>query len=156
VVASLHTQIDNRPLEIRAEPALPQLPLDRRLLKLALKQVLDNALKYSPSRSPISVLVSNGAGVVNFDITDRGPGIPEQEQGRLFERFYRSPSVKNQVPGFGLGLAIANSIVQAHRGQLIVNSRPGETTFRVTLPLGETEEPPTKEPQPAAGSGARP
>ena len=58
-----------------------------------------------------------------------------QEQGRVFERFYRSPSVKNQVPGFGLGLAIANNIAQAHHGELTVNSRPGETTFRLTLPL---------------------
>jgi two-component system sensor histidine kinase KdpD len=156
VVASLHTQIDNRAVEIRAEPALPQLPLDRRLLKLALKQVLDNALKYSPPRSPIVVRVSNGGDAVHFDITDRGPGIPEQEQGRLFERFYRSPSVKNQVPGFGLGLAIANSIVQAHHGQFVVNSSPGETTFRVTLPLGPTQEPRTPEPQAAAGTGVRP
>jgi two-component system sensor histidine kinase KdpD len=135
VVASLHTQIDNRPVEIRAEEPLPQLALDRRLVKLALKQVLDNALKYSPPRSPVTVHLSNSANVINFEITDHGPGIPEQEQGRLFERFYRSPSVKNQVPGFGLGLAIANNIVQAHHGELTVNSRPGETTFRMTLPL---------------------
>ena len=107
VVASLHTQIDNRPVEVRSEGSLPHLSLDRRLLKLALKQVLDNALKYSPPRSPVDVRVSNGGSSVNFEITDRGQGIPEQEQGRLFERFFRSPSVKNQVPGFGLGLAIA-------------------------------------------------
>jgi two-component system, OmpR family, sensor kinase len=100
--------------------------------------------------------VSNGDDAIHFDITDHGPGIPEQEQGRLFERFYRSPSVKNQVPGFGLGLAIANSIVQAHHGQLIVNSSPGETTFRVTLPLGPAQKPQNPEPQPAAGTGARP
>jgi signal transduction histidine kinase len=81
------------------------------------------------------VSVSNGSDSVNFEITDHGPGIPEQEQGRLFERFYRSPSVKTQVPGFGLGLAIASNIVQAHHGALTVNSRPGETTFRLTLPL---------------------
>jgi two-component system sensor histidine kinase KdpD len=140
VVASLHTQIDNRPVEIRSEESLPQLSLDRRLLKLALKQVLDNALKYSPARSPVSVHLSNGlAGdgnaAINFEITDQGPGISQQEQSHLFERFYRSPAVKNQVPGFGLGLAIANSIVQAHHGELTVNSRPGETTFRMTLPL---------------------
>src|SRR5580698_8388407 len=55
VVASLHTQIDNRPVQIQSEPSLPQLSLDRRLVKLALKQVLDNALKYSPPRSPIAV-----------------------------------------------------------------------------------------------------
>src|SRR5580698_1704940 len=135
VVASLHTQIDNRPVEIQAEGSLPQLELDRRLLKLALKQVLDNALKYSPPRSPVTVRVSNGGDSINFEITDHGAGIPEQEQGHLFERFYRSPSVKNQVPGFGLGLAIANNIVLAHHGELSVNSRPGETTFRMTLPL---------------------
>ncbi len=139
VVASLHTQIDKRPVEITSEASLPQLALDRRLLKLALKQVLDNALKYSPPRSPVTVRVSNGVSdgnqSVNFEVTDHGPGIPEQEQGRLFERFYRSPSVKNQIPGFGLGLAIANNIVQAHHGQLSVNSHPGETTFRMALPL---------------------
>lgn len=140
VVASLHTQIDNRPVEIRSETGMPQLALDRRLLKLALKQVLDNALKYSPPRSPIDVKVSNGPlpgqkAAVNFEITDHGPGIPQQEQGRVFERFYRSPAVKTQVPGFGLGLAIASNIAQAHQGELTVASRPGETTFRLTLPV---------------------
>jgi two-component system OmpR family sensor kinase len=90
------------------------------------------------------VHVSNSNGAVNFEITDHGQGIPEQEQRRLFERFYRSPSVKNQIPGFGLGLAIANNIVQAHHGELTVSSRPGETTFRISLPLA-----------PAAGPGPR-
>jgi len=94
--------------------------------------------------------VSNGNHAINFEITDHGPGIPAQEQGRVFERFYRSPSVKNQIPGFGLGLAIANTIVHAHHGELTVNSRPGETTFRVTLPLQQTPETPT-----ADGQGAR-
>jgi two-component system sensor histidine kinase KdpD len=140
VVASLHTQIDHRPVEVQSEGAVPQLALDRRLVKLAIKQVLDNALKYSPPRSPIGVRVSNGSSLdgqaaVNVEITDHGPGIPEPEQGRVFERFYRSPAVKTQVPGFGLGLAIASNIVQAHQGELTVASRPGETTFRMTLPV---------------------
>jgi two-component system sensor histidine kinase KdpD len=142
VLASLRTQIDSRPIEIQSDPSLPQLPLDRRLVKLALKQVLDNALKYSPHRSAVKVRLSvgnNSVGdnAVNFEITDQGPGIPEQEQSHLFERFYRSPSVKNQVPGFGLGLAIANNIVLAHNGQLTLTSRPGETTFRMRLPVEE-------------------
>jgi two-component system sensor histidine kinase KdpD len=140
VLASLRTQIDDRPVEIHSDDSLPQLALDRRLLKLALKQVIDNALKYSPPRSPVSVRVSDGNGAIHFEITDHGNGIPEQEQGRLFERFYRSPSVKNQVPGFGLGLAIANNIVQAHHGELTVNSRPGETTFRMSLPIAPDGE----------------
>ena len=104
--------------------------------------MLDNALKYSPHRSAVKVRLSsdnssNGDNAVNFEITDQGPGIPEQEQSRLFERFYRSPSVKNQVPGFGLGLAIANNIVLAHNGQLTLTSRPGKTTFRMRLPVEE-------------------
>jgi two-component system sensor histidine kinase KdpD len=136
-LASLHTQIDSRPVEIQSDPSLRQLPIDRRLVKLALKQVLDNALKYSPQRTAVKVRLFNGDNAVNFEITDQGPGIPEQEQSRLFERFYRSPSVKNQVPGFGLGLAIANNIVLAHHGELTVTSRPGETTFRMRLPLEE-------------------
>jgi two-component system sensor histidine kinase KdpD len=152
VVASLHTQIDNRPVEIRSEGSLSPLPLDRRLLKLALKQVLDNALKYSPPRSPVTVRVSNGGvsngnRAISFEITDHGPGIPAREQGRVFERFYRGPSVKNQIPGFGLGLAIASHIVQAHHGELTVNSVPGETTFRLTLPLPQASETPTPDAQ---------
>ena len=139
VIASLHTQIEDRPVDVRADAAPPLVPLDRRLMKLALKQMLDNALKYSPPRSPVSVVVSNGTGAVNFEVVDHGPGIPEQEQHRLFERFYRSPSVKNKVPGFGLGLAIASSVVQAHGGELAVSSHPGETTFRITLPLNAAD-----------------
>jgi two-component system sensor histidine kinase KdpD len=154
VVASLHTQIDHRPVDIRSEGSLPQFPLDRKLLKLALKQVLDNALKYSPPRSRVTVRVSDGVAsdgnhAIQFEVTDQGQGISTQEQGRVFERFYRSPSVKNQVPGFGLGLAIANNIAQAHNGELTVNSRPGETIFRLTLPLPRTAQTKTPDAQEA-------
>lgn len=145
VVASFTTQIDDRPVEILSDAALAPVPMDRRLLKLALRQLLDNALKYSPPRSPITLRIhggssSDGNGAISFEVTDRGQGIPSQEQGRLFERFYRSPTVKNQVPGFGLGLAIANNIAQAHHGQITVESRAGETTFRMTLPVERTAE----------------
>jgi two-component system OmpR family sensor kinase len=75
---------------------------------------------------------------LTIEITDRGNGIPAQEQTRIFDRFYRSPSSKSQVPGSGLGLSIANRIVQAHNGDLTVTSRPGETTFRMTLPVVQT------------------
>lgn len=135
VIASLNRQIDERSVEVHAQENLPQVPVDRRLFELALKQLLDNALKYSPPRSPITVNLSNGAGAINFEITDHGPGIPAQEQTRLFERFYRSPSVKTQVTGFGLGLSIANNIVQAHHGSISVSSHPGKTTFRLSLPI---------------------
>ncbi len=67
--------------------------------------------------------------------TDYGKGIPADEQLRIFDRFYRSPAVKRQIPGSGLGLSIAHGIVRAHNGELTVSSRPGLTTFRITLPV---------------------
>ncbi len=140
VVASLRTNIDGRPTEVLCDGQLPQIAIDRRLLKLALKQVLDNALKYSPPGSPVVVRVYDGGGMLNFEITDQGAGIPAQEQNRIFERFYRSAAVKNQIPGSGLGLSIASNIAQAHLGGLTVTSHPGETTFRLSLPLHQQAE----------------
>jgi len=98
------------------------------------KQILDNALKYSPAGKPVEIRVYARDGSVVVDVTDHGPGISIPEQARIFERFYRGPSIRQQIPGSGLGLSIASSIAQAHGGDLTVTSRPGETTFRITLP----------------------
>jgi two-component system sensor histidine kinase KdpD len=136
-VASLPAELAGR-LELVCSERLPELVLDRRLLRLALRQLVDNALKYSPPASPVRICIHGEDGRVAIEITDRGEGIPLQEQRRIFERFYRSPSVSNQIPGSGLGLSIAASIVRAHKGELDVESRPGQTTFRLTLPAGST------------------
>jgi two-component system, OmpR family, sensor histidine kinase KdpD len=135
VVFSMKSKIGDRPLEFVSDGRLPAVPLDRRLMKLAIKQLLDNALKYSPTDAPVSVRASVSGGTVVLEIMDHGKGIPAQEQGRIFERFYRSPSVQDRIPGSGLGLSIAHRILQAHGGDLTVQSRPGETTFRLTLPV---------------------
>jgi two-component system, OmpR family, sensor histidine kinase KdpD len=133
VVASMHNVIDGRPLNVLCDEHPPAAPVDRRLVKLAIKQLLDNALKYSPPDTPVTIRVHNGNGVT-VTVTDQGKGIPAQEQTRIFERLYRSPSVQHQIPGSGLGLSIAQNIVRAHHGELAVASRPGETTFRLTFP----------------------
>ena len=86
-------------------------------------------------RIPEAIGIRQEGETIVVEITDHGKGIPLQEQSRIFDRFYRSPSVKQQIPGSGLGLSIAHSIVRAHNGDLTVASRPGETTFRVTLPV---------------------
>ncbi len=135
VVASMNTKFDGRPVEVECGERVPPLAFDRRLVKLAIKQLLDNALKYSPSGTPITIGMKCVHGNVALDVTNRGEGIPVQEQRRIFERFYRSPSVQHQAPGSGLGLSIAHRIAQAHNGDLTVTSQPGETTFRMTLPL---------------------
>jgi two-component system sensor histidine kinase KdpD len=136
VVASMHNEIDERAVQIDAGDALPEIALDRRLMKLAIKQLLGNALKYSPPGSPIRIRLHSSDPGITLEITDHGKGIPMSEQGRIFERFYRSPAVTHRIPGSGLGLTIAHRIVQAHHGELTVNSRPGETTFRIVLPAG--------------------
>ncbi len=136
VVASMENVIDGRPLNVICDEHPPAAPVDRRLAKLAIKQLVDNALKYSPPDTPVTVRVHNSSGVT-VTVTDCGKGIPAQEQERIFERLYRSPSVQHQIPGSGLGLSIAQNIVKAHHGELAVASRPGETTFRLTFPANQ-------------------
>jgi signal transduction histidine kinase len=76
---------------------------------------------------------------VTMEITDFRQGIAEDEQLRIFERFYPSPPVRDQIPGSGLGLSIAHSIVRAHNGDLSVRSQPGCTTFPMSLPVTAQE-----------------
>jgi two-component system sensor histidine kinase KdpD len=137
VVASMRNEIDSRPVNVVCDEYL-SIAIDRRLVKLAVKQLVDNALKYSPPDAPVTVRVHNGSGVT-VAVTDYGKGIPMQEQTRIFERLYRSPAVRSQIPGSGLGLSIAQSIVRAHHGDLNVTSRPGETTFRLILPVDQKD-----------------
>jgi two-component system, OmpR family, sensor histidine kinase KdpD len=140
VVKSLEKNMDGRPLEFLADGEPSPVGVDRRLMALAVKQVLDNAIKYSMPQSPIGIRIRRHPQTVDLEITDHGKGIPVQEQALIFERFYRSPAVKRQVVGSGLGLSIAKSIVKAHNGELTVSSHPGETTFQLTLPLAATGE----------------
>ena len=135
VLTSMHSETEERQICMAFDERLPTMAFDRRLMKLAVKQLLDNAIKYSPSDTSIEIALRESNGALVMEIIDHGPGVADDEQGRIFERFYRSPSVKNQIPGSGLGLSIAQSIIQAHGGELSVCSRPGRTTFRMTLPV---------------------
>jgi two-component system sensor histidine kinase KdpD len=138
LVGSMKNAIDSRPVEVLCAPNTPRIILDRRLIKLAIKQLLDNALKYSPPDTPVIFRVEPSDTAVRLEITDYGKGVPEQEQRRIFQRFYRISATKG-TPGSGLGLSIAQKIVHAHRGELTLTSRPGETTFRMILPLDNKE-----------------
>jgi len=139
VLASLQNAIEDRPLQADLQTAQHTILLDRRLLRLAVKQLLDNALKYSAPGSPLKITIHEDDGTIGLDVTNQGSQIPAEEQSRVFERFYRSPAVKHRIPGSGLGLSIAHSIVRAHGGTLAVVSGPGETTFRMSLPARNSE-----------------
>ena len=135
-VAASMRGTEDRPVRVIAGEGAPLIPADRRLVKLAIKQLLDNALKYSPPESPVTVNVRECGDAVAVEVTDLGRGIPPQEQKHVFERMYRGPSTSRRIPGSGLGLSIALSIARAHHGDLSFTSRPGETVFRLTLPEG--------------------
>jgi two-component system sensor histidine kinase KdpD len=106
---------------------------DRDLIGLALRQILDNAIKYSPPTATLEV-VARGNGAVEIAVRNSGATIPEREQARIFERFYRGVQAR-QVPGSGMGLAIVQEIVRAHGGTLrVVSSPDAGTTFTLSLP----------------------
>ncbi len=109
------------------------------LIEQAVNNLLDNALKYSPDDSPVSVRCCAAGDEVAVSVTDLGPGIPAEHLPRLFERFYRVDKARSrQMGGTGLGLAICKHIAQAHRGRIAVTSDVGRgSTFTMYLPRQE-------------------
>ncbi len=108
---------------------------DRELLALALRQLLDNALKYSPPTSTIDIRAL-GNGVMDVIVHNSGSTIPAPEQERVVERFYRGAQARH-IPGTGMGLAIVQQIARAHGGTLTISSTPDAgTTFTLSLPRG--------------------
>jgi two-component system sensor histidine kinase KdpD len=108
---------------------------DRELLGLALRQLLDNALKYSPSASTIEVRAQD-KGAVEIVVRNSGSVIPEREQARVVERFYRGAQARH-IPGTGMGLAIVQQIARAHGGTLTIASSPeAGSAFTLSLPRG--------------------
>jgi two-component system, OmpR family, sensor kinase len=110
---------------------------DRLILRQAIVNLFDNAIKSSPAKSRIEVVVGESDGRAILDITDQGPGIPNEHQPYVFDRFYRVDKARSRAwGGAGLGLSIARWAVEAHGGELTLKSKEGEgTTFRISLPL---------------------
>ncbi len=110
---------------------------DESLLRHIFTNLLSNAVKYSPAGSPVSFQVHRAGKIAICRIADRGCGIPEADQKRLFQAFYRGSNVE-QIPGTGLGLLIVQRCVGLHGGEIRLESIEGKgTTFSVALPLFE-------------------
>ena len=110
---------------------------DGELLKRMLLNLLDNAVKYTPEGGEIRLELSSQDGNARLTVSDTGIGIPEDDQPRIFDRFYRVDKARSRaLGGAGLGLSIVRWIVEAHAGQIQVESQPGRgSVFRVDLPL---------------------
>ncbi|MDQ0737125.1 two-component system sensor histidine kinase SenX3 [Arthrobacter agilis] len=117
---------------------------DRDLLMTAFRNLIDNAIRYSPEGTRVGVGVRSREGLVQVSVTDQGPGITPEEQERIFERFYRIDAARSrQTGGTGLGLSIVKHVVSNHGGEVTVWSQTGQgSTFTVRLPEmeGSTED----------------
>jgi two-component system OmpR family sensor kinase len=125
-------------LELPGEPV--QVLGDEHRLHQVLANLMSNAAKHTPAGTTVTVAVTAGAdpGTVRLSVTDDGPGIPEELQPALFERFVRGDSARSSAGGStGLGLAIVQAVTTAHGGSVNVTTHPGRTSFVITLPRFE-------------------
>ncbi|GAB2743208.1 ATP-binding protein [Arthrobacter bambusae] len=115
---------------------------DQDLLVTALRNLIDNAIRYSPENTRVGVGVRAKEGVVAISVTDQGEGLSPEDQERIFERFYRVDAARSrQTGGTGLGLSIVKHVVSNHGGEVTVWSQPGQgSTFTIRLPEMEGQE----------------
>ena len=154
VVRDLQSAADTRGVTVAVD-ASEGLALsgDRRRLAQVFRNLVDNAVKFSPSGARVDILAEggppgpDGLAPAVVHVVDRGIGIARSEQGRIFQRFYRvDPSRAKSVPGTGLGLAIVKHILILHGGSIRVESEPGQgSRFTVSLPASTPREAPVLE-----------
>jgi two-component system sensor histidine kinase KdpD len=131
----LELLLKDREVMLAVPDDLPQVPIDEVLIERVLVNLLDNALRYTPSGAPIELTASAGPSEVTVGVLDRGPGLAPGEEQQIFERFFRGETT-NTRHGAGLGLAVARVIVEAHGGRIRAENRPGGgAAFYFTLPL---------------------
>ncbi len=143
---SLHVRITEAELNLSVDlmPDLPQIPGEKSQLSQLVYNLLTNAINYTPSGQSIKVQTAykmkNGQDGICFIVADTGRGIAQEEQANIFQRFYRGQQIGQlNIPGTGLGLAIVQEVINAHGGQLELESALEKgSTFYVWLPVGES------------------
>jgi signal transduction histidine kinase len=118
-------------------PGSAPLRVDRDRIMQVVHNLLDNAIRHTPTGGTVTVGLDAGEREVRLSVSDTGPGIPPEDTGRVFDRFYRLDASRSRTSGgSGLGLAIVKSLVEAHGGRVWVTSHVGEgSTFTVALPV---------------------
>ena len=122
--AALEVRLADRKVQVNLAPGLPLVAMDMVLMVQVLVNLLDNALKYSPMESSIEISARTEAHQLQLTVLDQGPGIPEPDLKRVFDKFYRLP-VPEGASGTGLGLSICKGIVEAHGGSIRAENRTG-------------------------------
>jgi two-component system sensor histidine kinase KdpD len=131
-------KLGSRDVELRFPADLPPVHVDAQLIVQLFVNLLDNIAKYTPEGTPVTLAAVVDGDLVRVTVDDEGPGFPEGEPARLFEKFQRG-SGEGAVVGVGLGLAICRAIVRAHGGEISASRRiPRGARFELTLPARET------------------
>jgi signal transduction histidine kinase len=136
VVERFSKQTDKHQFACAFPPDFPAIRGDETRLRQVMDNLVNNAIKYSPDGGLIEISGSVDEKTVTVSVRDQGVGIPEREQERIFERFYRvDDTLSRRTKGAGLGLYLARTIIEAHGGRIRVRSKPGQgATFMFTLP----------------------
>jgi two-component system sensor histidine kinase KdpD len=139
-LAAVKQRIGNRSVEIHLFDDLPMVFMDLVLMTQVLVNLLDNAHKYAPAESSIEVNATADNGWLSLEVADRGPGVPEHDLKRVFDKFYRIP-IPEGAGGTGLGLSICKGIVEAHGGRIRAENRTGGgLRIVIVLPIAKTGE----------------
>ena len=119
---------------------LPEVKMDVEKMKLAIQNILNNAVIYTHPGGQVTISLEGDKNKVEFRISDNGIGIPQDQQKRVFTKFFRGVNaVKMETGGTGLGLYITKNIIEAHGGKILFKSKEGKgSTFYFSLPCGET------------------
>jgi signal transduction histidine kinase len=133
-LSELAPALKGRPVAVHVPERLPAAEADLEFVQQVVKQFVENALKYSPEGSPLSISAALKSGKIVIGVADRGPGIEENERARIFDKFFRGRRHRFETKGTGMGLAIAKGIVEAHGERIWVESEAGQgAAFYFTL-----------------------
>ena len=143
VLDHMQPVLQERTVQTHLPDDLPPVELDYLQMDQVLTNLIENAVRYTPPESPIEVSAQIDGEQMVISVADRGPGIPQADKERIFDKFYRVLGTQRNaatIPGSGLGLAVSKGLVEAHGGHIWVEDRPGGgSIFRFTLPVGKAE-----------------
>jgi two-component system sensor histidine kinase KdpD len=136
VLLEEHARLRGRDLDVQIPEGLPQVPMDQELVRRVLRHLIENAIKYSPAKTPVEIMAEAVEDRLLIHIADHGMGIEPSEQPFIFDKFFRGSNQRERVEGSGMGLAIAKAILTAHGGGIEVKSERGKgAVFTFWLPL---------------------
>jgi two-component system sensor histidine kinase KdpD len=135
-VKHAHGTLGQRVLSVQIDPGVSLVECDAVLIERVLANLLENAGKYTPAKTPVEILVRPADEELLVSVRDHGSGVAKGQEELIFEKFTRGHA-ESATPGVGLGLAICRAIVEAHRGRIWVEpTHPQGATFTFSLPLG--------------------